>query len=84
MATFRVVDAEKSVLKLVGTNYEDGQIVLLYRAHSFLCIFNSGGSQRCCGEPGDVRGVQCRSDGEAVEIGEKQQDASRYVIASAQ
>ena len=29
-------------------------------------------------------GVQCRSDGEAVEIGEKQQDASRYVIASAQ
>ena len=31
-----------------------------------------------------VRGVQCRSDGEAVEIGEKQQDASRYVIASAQ
>jgi zinc transport system permease protein len=47
-------------------------------------VFNSGGSQRCCGEPGDVRGVQCRSDGEAVEIGEKQQDASRYVIASAQ
>ncbi len=29
VATFRVVDAEKSVLKLVGTNYEDGQIVLL-------------------------------------------------------
>ena len=29
VATFRVVDAEKSVLKLVGANLKDGQIVLL-------------------------------------------------------
>ena len=29
VATFRVVDAEKSVLKLVGANLKDGQNVLV-------------------------------------------------------